>query len=233
MTALTARLALVEDNPDLRDDLHFHLERAGHHVVPLADGKALDAHLAVAPCDLVLLDLGLPGEDGLSIASRLRQARPELGIVMLTARGLLQHRLEGLESGADAYLVKPVELQELKAVLGTVLRRIRLAATPQPGWSLHTSTLTLVSPAGERTVLTSTEFALLQAMAHKAPEAVERRTLIEQVFGEDYLGFDPRRLEAALSRLRRKLQPDGDAESPIRSVRNIGYLFAAPIRLCA
>ena len=100
-------IALVEDNVALRDELVFHLQCAGYAATGLPHGAALQAHLAHQPCCLVVLDVGLPGEDGLSICATLRAQRPELGVVLLTARGAARDRLNGLHEGADAYLVKP------------------------------------------------------------------------------------------------------------------------------
>ena len=100
-------IALVEDNAALRDELVFHLQCAGYAATGLPHGAALQAHLAHQPCCLVVLDVGLPGEDGLSICATLRAQRPELGVVLLTARGAARDRLNGLHEGADAYLVKP------------------------------------------------------------------------------------------------------------------------------
>ena len=100
-------IALVEDNVALRDELVFHLQCAGYAATGLPHGAALQVHLAHQPCCLVVLDIGLPGEDGLSICATLRAQRPELGVVLLTARGAARDRLNGLHEGADAYLVKP------------------------------------------------------------------------------------------------------------------------------
>lgn len=120
-------IALVEDHAALRAELAFHLEHAGYRVTGLADGAALDAHLACQPCQLVVLDLGLPGEDGLSVCARLRHRHPGLGVVILTARGLAHDRLSGWQRGADAYLVKPAPPAELLAVIANLLGRLRPA----------------------------------------------------------------------------------------------------------
>src|SRR5690606_8788613 len=106
-----SRVIVVEDNKDLREEIVFHLRHAGHEAVEAGDGRALDAALATGPKpEVVVLDIGLPGEDGFSIATRLRRDHPCIGIVMLTARGLIDDKLQGLSLGADAYLVKPVDL---------------------------------------------------------------------------------------------------------------------------
>lgn len=217
-------IALVEDNESLRNELVFHLTCAGYAATGLADGATLDAHLAVHPCRLVVLDLGLPGEDGMSICARLRRNRPELGVVMLTARGMLQDRLAGLQGGADAYLVKPAPTEELLAVIGNLLRRLNPPELATPAWQLRLRSLTIVSPRGDALELTHTESVLLQVMQRRAPEPASRRELVEAL-GGNYLVFEEHRLEVAISRLRRKLaQVWPDAET-IRAARGVGYVL--------
>ncbi|MCK7491496.1 MAG: response regulator transcription factor [Comamonadaceae bacterium] len=226
-------MAVVEDNTDLRDEIVFHLQRHGHHVVGLPDGVALDAHLATEPLDVLVLDLGLPGEDGLSIAARLRAHHPDIAIAMLTARGELDDRLRGFKNGADIYLVKPVDMRELSAVAESLHRRVRGAERPPPRaeWRLDSFTMELASPGGESVMLTPTECNLVRALADAAPEAVPR-TVLAAAMGHAEPDFDYRRLETSLSRLRRKIECRcADTASPLRSARNVGYVFAAPIRV--
>lgn len=234
MSAPPAPIALVEDNEALRTELVFHLNCAGHAATGLADGAALDRHLAGQPCRLVVLDLGLPGEDGLSIGQRLRATRPDIGIVMLTARGMARDRLTGLQGGADAYLVKPTPPEELLAVIANLLRRLQAADPPSipPAWRFNPRTLQLTTPEDVALVLTHTESLLLQTLLRNTPKPASRRELVEAL-GGSYLDFDERRLEIAISRLRRKLSqvsPDGE---PIRAARGIGYLLTVPCVLQA
>lgn len=224
------RIGLVEDNLDYRAEVAFHLRRAGFEIALESDGVGIDAQLVDCPCDLLMLDLGLPGEDGLVIARRLRRQQPGLGIVMLTARGSLDDRLSGLEEGADAYLVKPVDMRELVGTLHSVQRRLTVAAPPGEAWSLIPNTLSIGSPSGELVALTATEMDLLKCLAEAAPEPVSRETL-GAAMGHPEPDFDYRRLEVAFSRLRKKLEAALAGESPIRSARGRGYVFAAPIRL--
>jgi DNA-binding response OmpR family regulator len=177
-----------------------------------------------------VLDLGLPLEDGLFIARRLRQQQPVLGIVMLTARGSLDDRLAGLEEGADAYLVKPVDMRELVGTLHSVLRRLTVVAPPSEAWLLYPDTLSIGSPSGELVALTATEMNLLKCLAEAAPDPVSRETLAAAM-GHPEPDFDYRRLEVAFSRLRKKIDTTLAVESPIRSARGRGYVFAAPVRL--
>lgn len=228
---MNPRLALVEDDEDLRDEMCFQLGRAGFDVFGCEDGASLDRHLASSGCELVVMDLGLPGEDGLSISARLRASRPGLGLVMLTARGRLQDRLDGLDRGADAYLVKPVDTRELIAVIQTVLRRLAAPASPlgRQEWLLRYRSLEIVSPEGRVISISGMEVILLRELAKTGTEVVARRQLIEAL-GHDYLLFDQRRLDTAMSRLRHKLEEVSPDKSPIRAVRGVGYVFATPLR---
>jgi DNA-binding response OmpR family regulator len=226
------RIGLIEDNLDYRTEVAFHLRRAGFEIALESDGVGIDAQLADYPCDLLVLDLGLPAEDGLVIARRLRQQQPALGIVMLTARGSLDDRLSGLEEGADAYLVKPVDMRELVATLHSVQRRLTVAALPSDTWLLNPNTLSIGSPSGELVALTATEMDLLKCLTKAAPEPVSRETLAAAMSHPEP-DFDYRRLEVAFSRLRKKIVTATTGESPIRSARGRGYVFAAPIRVLA
>ncbi|MDD3328158.1 MAG: response regulator transcription factor [Zoogloea sp.] len=226
-------IAVVEDNEDLRDEVVFHLSRMGHRVTGLPDGAALDRHLAAVSIDVLVLDLGLPGEDGVSIARRLGVSHPRLAIAMLTARGQLEDRLAGLESGADIYLVKPVDMRELSAVCDSLYRRLNRADVPErpaEGWQLDVQSLELVPPGGAAILLTPTEFKLMRVLAEAAPEPAHRRDLAAAM-GHPELDFDFRRLETALSRLRRKIEARSGETTTLRSARNVGYVFAAPIRV--
>lgn len=223
------RVGLIEDNLDFRAEVAFHLRRAGFDIVLESDGSGIDVQLAEHPCDVLVLDLGLPAEDGLIIARRLRRQRPGLGIVMLTARGSLDDRLSGLEEGADAYLVKPVDMRELVVTLQSVRRRLSASPDqPAKAWTLTPSTLTLQSPTGVSTALTLTEMELLKCMATAAPEFVSREALAAAM-GHPEPDFDYRRLEVAFSRLRKKLDTAQPGEVVIRSARGRGYIFAAQL----
>jgi two-component system OmpR family response regulator len=224
------RVGLIEDNLDFRAEVAFHLRRNGFAIALESDGSDIDAQLADCPCDLLVLDLGLPVEDGLVIARRLRQQYPGLGIIMLTARGSLDDRLAGLEEGADAYLVKPVDMRELVATLHSVQRRLAVPAVTTEAWSLESDTLSICSPAGETITLTATEMDLLKCLAANAPEPVSREALAAAM-GHPEVDFDYRRLEVAFSRLRKKIETGSVGESPIRAARGRGYVFAAPIRV--
>jgi DNA-binding response OmpR family regulator len=224
------RIAVVEDNEDFRDEVLFHLHHAGYEVTGLADGAALDRYLIDHACEVLVLDLGLSGEDGLAIARRLA-GRPDLGIVMLTARGALDDRLAGINGGADAYLVKPVDFRELVTVVKGVARRLRLAIATRTAWRVRTQCPELIAPDEQAIPLTEAEWRLLRALAESHGEAVCRDRLIH-VLGHRRHVYDERRLEALVSRLRAKLTAHGDAGSMLlRSVRCVGYRFGALLRI--
>lgn len=226
------RIGLIEDNLSFRADLAFFLRHQGYAVVLESDGRLIDQALDQTPCDLLLLDLGLPVEDGLSIARRLRQRHPKTGLVMLTARGTTADRILGLEEGADAYLVKPVDFRELVAVLQNLVRHLDTGSTPtspNSGWRLQPSTLQLFPPKGSPIKLTGQEARLLRQLIASYPEAAPRSSMLTSG-QQDLDPLDFRRLEAALSRLRKKLQ-NATGEQLIFASRNEGYLFGAPIEL--
>lgn len=224
------RVLVVEDNPVLREEVVFFLSTQGHQVKGVGDGVSMDAELAQQPYDIVVLDIGLPGEDGYSIAERLSQ-RPGLGILALTARGATDDRIRGLRSGMDAYLVKPADLRELLALVERLFERVsgsRESSTDV--WKLDALRRNIRTPEGVDVPLTSNETAILTAMAKANGAAVARRDIIIAM-GRNYMEFDDRRLEVAISRLRRKLMPDSPTGSPIRADRGTGYCFAAPLML--
>jgi len=177
----------------------------------------------------VVLDLGLPGEDGLVVAARLRQAHPGLGIIMLTARTALVDRVTGLSQGADSYLCKPVEMSELVAHVGTVLRRCPPAPAPV-AWCYAPRRLCLRGPQGQEMALSSAESLIVHRLALTPGQEVSRRDLVH-VLGQSYEHYDERRLEAIVSRLRRKILAAVPEANPLRGLRNRGYVFLDPIEI--
>lgn len=223
------RIAIVEDNADLLDELLFNLRHQGFEPEGFPDGAALDAALAAQPgWQVLVLDLGLPGEDGLSIARRLRRSHPALGIVMLTARGGIDDRVDGLTQGADLYLAKPVDMKELGASIHAVARRVGQIAGVRLTWRLDTLGRRLSSPEGRVIDLTHPEVMILAALARSREHLLDRAALITAI-GKNPDTYDQRALEVTVSRLRQKL----GAEAPLRAVRGKGYAFNAPLRVSA
>ncbi|MGA0571379.1 response regulator transcription factor [Variovorax sp. VNK109] len=223
------RVYLVEDDVELREETLFSLTTLGFDAHGF--GNATDFYKAQAtrPCDVAVIDVGLPGEDGFAIAAHLRNGS-QVGIVMLTARGTLQDKLHGLQQGADAYLVKPVHMLELTAVLHSVTRRITAAvdATPTPsdepsGWQLLDGGWILSDPHGQTIPLTTSERAFMQCLFERMDTPVSRDRLIIAMGGDAY-DFDPHRIDSLASRLRRKAANAGIALT-LRAVRGAGYIF--------
>jgi two-component system OmpR family response regulator len=223
-------VVVVEDNEDLLDEVVFYLgSKEGFQVFAARNGLELDACLAAQRIDIVILDLGLPGESGLDIARRLRRDTA-VGIVMLTARGALGDRIFGLETGADAYLVKPVDMRELVAVIDSVYRRLPVSETVEPAaWVFYPLRWQLRTPLDSVLSLTAAESRVLGVLAEAAGQTVPRHELAA-VEGMAALDFDYRRLESTISRLRRKLDAD-QRGSPLRAARGQGYAFIEAIRI--
>lgn len=236
------RIAVVEDDHGLREDLVAYFGWRGATVAGAASAEAFWAgHDAASPADLVLLDLGLPGESGWALAARLRQQQPGIGIVMLTAFGADNDRIAGLNQGADAYLVKGVALEVLDATCRSLLRRLagnRAARTAQaargPGapWRLDVLQAQLHTPAGHTVRLTHLEQIFLAALMRQPGVAVARSALLAGMGRPDTLE-QLRNLDGCAARLRRKVQALQPDELPVRSYYGHGYAFGAPAQVLA
>jgi two-component system, OmpR family, phosphate regulon response regulator OmpR len=229
MSEARPRLLVVDDDAALRELLGRYLGEQGYQVDTVADGEALDRFLAAQRPELVILDLMLPGEDGLSIARRLR-ALGDLPIIMLSARGEDLDRIIGLEVGADDYLAKPFNPRELLARIRAVLRRQAPAPRAELArpivfgpFRVDTATHSLTRD-GEDVPLTTAEFTLLRAFAEHPNRVLSRDTLLEWLKGYERSPFD-RTIDVRVARLRRKIESDPAAPEYIRTVRGEGYLF--------
>lgn len=224
------KIIVVEDNDDLCQELVFLLNKSGHEARGAGSASELDDLMSRETPDILLLDVGLPGEDGLSIARRLR-SRPQLGIVMLTAHGSDEDHIRGLEGGADNYLVKPVNRGVLLAVLQRVYNRLHPQENSSPNvWRLQRREHLLHTPSGGEIPLTDTELVLIEAMVRTPGKVCHRRQLIEAL-GHDYMTYDERRIEVRISRLRKKIRELSGGEEPVKSEWGVGYLFAASCAL--
>ncbi len=230
-------LLLVDDDPELRELLQGYLGQAGFRVSAVADGRDMWRALDAAPHDLVILDLMLPGEDGLSLCRRLR-AQSSVPILMLTARGDEIDRIVGLEMGADDYLAKPFNPRELLARIKSILRRAgslpeNLAAEDVrhfrfAGWSLDTETRQLLSPAGVVVDLSGVEYKVLRVLVEHPNRVLSRDQLLEFTQGREANPFD-RAIVVQIGRLRRKLDDDAREPRLIKTVRNEGYVLAVAV----
>ena len=225
------RLLVVDDDPGLRELLTRYLTEQGFEVVAVPDGQAMEKYLAAQSADLVILDLMLPGEDGLALARRLR-ARGEIPIVMLSARGEELDRIVGLEVGADDYLAKPFNPRELLARTRPVLRRRAAPATVETAgaaqrfgpYALDIASHRLTRE-GTEVPVTSAEFTLLRVFLEHPNRVLSRDTLLSLIKGYERDPFD-RSIDVRVARLRRKIEPDPESPTYIRTVWGAGYLFA-------
>ncbi len=233
-------IAVLDDEPDITTLLSGYLQAQGFRVSAVHNGPSLMALMASDPPALVLLDLGLPGEDGFSIARQLREHH-RCGLVIVTGRGDAIDKVVGLEVGADDYVTKPFDLRELLARIKAVLRRLVpaegpagvAAAGPRPrhqflGWTLDTAARRLTAPSGQDVTLTAGEFDLLVAFVQHAGRVLSRDFLLESTRGREAAPFD-RTIDVQVGRLRKKLEDDADNPQIIKSVRGAGYLFVPPV----
>ncbi len=226
--AMAHRVLIVEDEPDIRDLLVFHLEREGYQVVQSRSGPEALRLARATPPDLVLLDLMLPEMDGLEVCRRLRQdpATMALPIVMLTARGDEVDRVLGLELGADDYVVKPFSPRELVARIRAVLRRTRPPAGAAPlviGGLAIDAAAHQVTVDGAAVSLTRKEFDLLRALAEARGRVLSREYLLDHVWGYTAAGeIESRTVDVHVRRLRQKLGAEGQR---IGTVTGVGYRF--------
>ena len=230
MKRITNGVLLVEDNVALREALEDQLSVAGFDVRGVGDGQEMNQELALSIPDVVVLDLNLPQEDGISISARLRKAFPKIGIVILTARVRSSDRHEGYDSGADIYLTKPVNPQELTTVLRTLCRRIT-PEEPQKDWFLKMSSLELISPDEKTIKLTVSEANLVYELAVSG-DLLNMSRLIE-VFGDIDLpeSTNKLRIEQVVSRVRRKMDAYLNGQPGIKAVTRLGYKLFVTIKV--
>jgi two-component system OmpR family response regulator len=234
--AAPTRLLLVDDEPSLREPLAEYLTRQGFVVRQAEDAaKARSALLEETP-DLVLLDVMMPGEDGLSLCRHLTETR-NLPVIMLTAKGEAMDRIVGLEIGADDYVPKPFEPRELVARIRSVLRRASKASPAADedalyefdGWKLDPLKRKLTDPHGTVVPVSSAEFRLLVAFLNHPRQVLDRDRLLDMVQGREAHLFD-RAVDNQVCRLRRKMETDSRDPKLIQTVWGGGYRFAADVR---
>ncbi|HEY8609529.1 MAG TPA: response regulator transcription factor [Noviherbaspirillum sp.] len=232
-----AHILIVDDDRDISSLLAEYLEKNGYRTSTAPDGAGMWKVLDQVRIDLIVLDLNLPGEDGLTLCRTLR-ARSSLPVIMLTARGEPVDRILGLEMGADDYVPKPFEPRELYARIRSVLRRTH-SLPPKleepadrlvrfAGWTMDFTARHLVSPAGVVVALSGAEFRLLKIFVEHANRVLNRDQLLNLTQGRDADPFD-RSIDLQISRLRQKLGEDARSPQIIKTVRNEGYVLATPV----
>jgi two-component system, OmpR family, response regulator len=233
------QVLIVDDDAEIRGLLKEYLAKNGYRVTAVADGKAMWEALDGGRADLIVLDLMLPGDDGLVLCRNIR-ARGDTPIIMLTARGDETDRIIGLEFGADDYLPKPFSPRELLARIKSVLRRARtLPENLKPedarqirfaDWTLAVDQRNLISPAGVVTPLSGGEYRLLRIFLQHPNRVLSRDQLMDLIQGRETDPFD-RSIDVQVSRLRRRLGEDAKEPVIIKTVRSEGYVLAASVEV--
>jgi DNA-binding response OmpR family regulator len=228
-----AHVLVCDDEADIREMIAEYLGRRGFVVTVAGNAAELRAALAEKPVELILLDISMPGEDGLSVLRGLRAAETRVPVIMLTAAGETVDRILGLEMGADDYLGKPVDLRELEARIKAVLRR---AVAPDPAldasrkrWRfgkclLDIEAAKLFGEDGSEVPLTAMEFALLKLFAENRGRVLNRDQILENAHDRSWDPFD-RSIDIRISRIRRKIEVNPEKPVAIRTVRGIGYVY--------
>ncbi|MDZ7752912.1 MAG: response regulator [Gammaproteobacteria bacterium] len=237
MSTAPDHILVVDDDPEIRQLLSTYLEKNGLRVTTAADGPAMWRVLERSRVDLIVLDLMLPGTDGLELCRTLR-VHSRIPVIMLTARGDEMDRILGLEMGADDYLPKPFSARELLARIKVVLRRVRdvpvdplaegSATLVFAGWTLDTRTRDLRSPDGVVVALSHAEYRLLHVLVTHPNRALSRDQLLDLTQGREAMPFD-RSIDVLIGRLRRRLGDDAREPSLIKTVRGQGYMLAAQV----
>jgi DNA-binding response OmpR family regulator len=226
------RVLVVDDDPSVRQMLTDYLSAHGYEVRQAASGAAMRAELERALPAVVLLDIGLPGEDGLTLARYLRE-RHDLGIIMVTGAGDVVDRVAGLEVGADDYIAKPFDPRELRARLKSVLRRLEAkperkaaagAKVPVGRCFLDLKSRSLSDGKGREIPITAMEFELLKTLVEHPNQVLSRDQLLTLTRNREWEPFD-RSIDIRITRLRRKVEEDPARPRTIKTVRGAGYMF--------
>jgi two-component system OmpR family response regulator len=237
MATASPSILVVEDDRETRALIAKYLRGNACHVSTASDGREMERVMADHRIDLVVLDVMLPGEDGLSLCRKLR-ARSQMPIIMLTARGEDVDRIVGLEMGADDYLAKPFNPRELLARINSVLRRQAASMTASTagaatalsflGWRIDSRLRELRNPDGAQVAMTSAEFDLLRVFCERPGRVLSRDSLLDLTNGRTAGSFE-RSIDVLVSRIRRKLETDPQNATMIKTVRSGGYLFTPTV----
>ena len=222
-------IMVVEDHDALRDITVEALAQRGHNVRGVDSAEALPDEPGLFPIDLLVIDLNLPGEDGISLAARIRAAQPDIGIIMVTARNQVRDRMAGYDSGADIYLTKPTSSEELIAAVRALTRRIR---PDEPGDCPLTAQLASLNLLGtkDKVGLSSHEASLLAALVRAKDQQLETWQLIA-LTDKEVTELSKKALEVQIVRLRKKLQQAGAQEPSIKAIRGQGYRLCVKVAL--
>ena len=233
MTDGPPRIVLLEDDAELRDSILLPgLANYGFLVTGVETAAALYERLRIEAPDIVVLDVGLPDADGFSVAQAVRALLPGIGIIMLTGHGETRDQVRGLSQGADAYLVKPAQVDLLAATARSLVRRLRGRADPVPSrrWQFDANDWCLVSPMGRTVALSKAEQRVMNRLASALGQLVTREQLVAAMT-DDVHSYDPHRIESLLHRLRRKVASQCGEQLPLTAVHGKGYVLEDGSRL--
>ncbi len=221
------RVLVIEDEVDLQEALVTYLNIEGFTADGVSSLSAASQWIRTHQLDVLILDLGLSDGDGLQWLVQNEVLRQK-GVIITTARGESKQRIEGIRSGADVYLVKPIQLEELASLVSNLMRRIQAKSLPH--WTLSKMNWTLISPTGVPIKLTHSEAVLLQKMADHPGQAVARQELVISL-GHNPASYDFRRMEILVRRLRNKIRDVLGDELPLETVHKVGYAFTSPLKV--
>jgi two-component system OmpR family response regulator len=236
---MTPRVLIVDDDPLIRELLQAYLSQEGYEVHCAATAELAETFLASHSVDLVMLDIRLPGKDGLTLTRELR-VRSEVGIILITGRNDEIDRIVGLECGADDYVIKPLNPRELVSRAKNLIRRVRHAHTPKSvaaisrpvkqfaAWGLDTDRRRLIDNSGSETLLTHGEYQLLSVFLRNSGHTLSRDQLMDQIRNREWVPND-RSIDVLVGRLRRKLHDDPAEPQLIITIHGAGYLFTASV----
>lgn len=234
MAASSLIVVVVEDHDDLRELTVNALTEQGHLVIGLSCAEEVAERLQGQPVDVFVLDLNLPGEDGLSLANRLRQVKPNIGLVMLTARTSLSERLQGYGEGADVYLCKPIEVAELCAAVAAVGRKHRLSKPSDQAedtvWRLDLKRMTLAGPNRSQVHMTHGDATLLQALVTAPGHRLQFWQMGEALEGPS-AALSKSNIEVRVARLRKKIAQVHGPDNAIQALRGEGYQLTFEVQL--
>ena len=229
------KIILVEDSRVLREGMVAYLNDAGFNVKGVGSCMEFYQALAASSFSLAVVDIGLPDQSGYVVVEYIRK-NTKMGVIILSAHDAIENRLRGYDTGADLYLVKPIDLRELSSVIKNLAIRIEERASvpllsPQPGaWQLARSSWHLVTPAGCVIQLTAKEMQFMMLLAETPGMPVSRdKILVTLGYRDDY--FANRTLDSLVQRLRRKIEVNWNKQSPVKTIHSVGYCFSAPVTI--
>jgi two-component system OmpR family response regulator len=221
-----SRILLLDDESDLREEVAAYLRHQGYDVDEAASLRQFDVQTRMVQYDIVILDRLLPDGDSLERVDAFRADHPQCGVIMFTARDSSKDRISGYAMGADYYVTKPIRMDELAAIVGTLNRRIQSTQI----WRLNSARWVLTTPDNQSVNLTGLEYIFVSVLSQHAPKPVSRKHLLEAL-GKDQDSYDPRNLDALVLRLRKKVGEATKTPLPLKTMHGAGYSMSQPLSI--